>query len=203
MFSIALMLIAGSLQHKIHGDHRGGSKYRWLCWDHQRDQWSKSTTIATSAAPWTTSTWQWPFYGRCAEGNWLGWYLWPWIPVCVCEVFHHPDKRSYGETSWWNAEKSMARCEAVSPNEHSPGPLGGPEHQHTRPQVMFATSWPCDPDYCLSIGDDILPIHTRFTKQPAFLGIPSHQPTRYTPKKTDIAAENRRNPQKGSSSDPF
>jgi len=50
------------------------------------------------------------------------------------------------------------------------------------------------------LAEDILHF---IIKQPAFLGIPSHQPTRYTPKKTDIAAENRRNPQKGSSSDPF
>lgn len=116
LFSITLALIVGSLQQKLHGDHRQGSKNRWLCWDHQRDQWSKSTTIATSAAPWTTSTGQWPFYGRCAEGNWLGWFLWPLNPLTgwrVCEVFHHPDKRSYGETSFQrNAEKvdGKMRC---------------------------------------------------------------------------------------------
>lgn len=105
---------------------RGGSKYRWLCWDHQRDQWSKSTTIATSAAPWTTSTWQWPFYGRCAEGitAWGG-FFGPWIPVCVKSLTTLTSEKN-GETSFQRMLKS--RWDAVSDEDLSF--FWGPKHQH-------------------------------------------------------------------------
>lgn len=102
LFSIT---IAGSLQQKSTGI-TGGSKNRWLCWDHQRDQWSKSTTIATSAAPWTTSTWQWPFYGRCAEGNGLSGFFGPWlVDVCV-KSFTTLTSEKKGETSFQRMLKS-------------------------------------------------------------------------------------------------